>query len=333
MTILTGTITSSALDRPAGREPVWRRELRAEMVTLGPSVQQLVWAWLLRQRSENTAAAYGRDLRQWLAFCNGRGLDPLTVRRGHADAYGRWLQHERGLSGRTVARKLAATSSWYTYLVEEEVLDSNRVALANRPEINRGESSTRSLTESEARAMVHAAVRDHGPRRERTAAIIALMLMVGPRVSEVCALTLASLGWERGMRTVRIVGKGGTIRTRRLPEEAGRLLDAYLAVRGEGPGPLFVTAGGRAMGRDAVEDLVKRVARQAGLHRPDRVTPHALRHTFATLAKERGSSMDEIQEALGHASAQTTRIYIHSAERLENDPSARVGSVLAPATA
>lgn len=332
--VLVGEVVGSALDHPASaKEPAWQRQLRAELAVLEPSVQQLVWAWLLRQRSQHTAAAYGRDLREWLAWCAGRGFDPLTVRRGHADAYGRWLQHERALSGRTAARKLAAVSSWYAYLLQEEVIDANRFALANRPEINRTESSTVSLTESEARAVVAAAVRDHGPRRERTAAIVALMLMVGPRVSEVCTLTPASLGWERGMRTVRIVGKGGTIRTRRLPEEAGRLLDAYLAVRGEGPGPLFVTAGGRAMGRDAVEDLVKRIARDAGLHRPDRVTPHALRHTFATLAKERGSSMDEIQEALGHASAQTTRIYIHSAERLENDPSARVGSVLAPATA
>lgn len=332
MTILTGTITSSALDRPAGREPVWRRELRAEMVTLGPSVQQLVWAWLLRQRSENTAAAYGRDLRQWLAFCNGRGLDPLTVRRGHADAYGRWLQHERGLSGRTVARKLAATSSWYTYLVEEEVLDSNRVALANRPEINRGESSTRSLTESEARAMVHAAVHDHGRQRERSAAIIALMLTVGPRVAEVAALSVSSLGFERGMRTVRIVGKGGKVRLRHLPELAAELLDAYLAVRGPAAGPLFVTSSGRPMLTDAIEDLVKRIARQAGLHRPETVTPHSLRHTFATLAQERGASRDEIQDALGHASAETTRVYLHAVKRLENDPSARVASVLGSTT-
>lgn len=332
--IITGVVVGSALDRPAagGREPAWRRQLRAELGVLEPDVQHLVWAWLLRQRSPHTAAAYGRDLREWLAWCRERDLDPLAARRGHADAYGRWLEYERGLSARSAARKLAAASSWYTYLVQEEVLDSNRVALANRPEINRGESSTRSLTESEARAMVAAAVRDHGRHRARTAAIVALMLSVGPRVSEVCALTLASLGWERGMRTVRVVGKGGKVRTRRLPEDVGLLLDAYLEVRGEVPGPLFVTDGGRAMGRDALEDLVKRVARQAGLHRPESVTPHSLRHTFATLAQERGASRDEIQDALGHASAETTRVYLHGVARLENDPSDRVVGVLGLST-
>ncbi|MGV9535034.1 tyrosine-type recombinase/integrase [Streptosporangium sandarakinum] len=330
--ILTGTIVGTALDRPAAgvKEPAWQRQLRAELATLGPSVQQLVWAWLLRQRSEHTAAAYGRDLREWLAWCAERGLDPLAVRRAHGDAYGRHLEHGRGLSGRTAARKLAAVSSWYTYLLQEEAIDANRFALANRPEINRGESSTRSLTESEARALVAAAVRDHGRQRERSAAIVALMLTVGPRVAEVVALTMASLGYERGMRTVRIVGKGGKVRLRHLPELAGQLLDAYLVVRGPAPGPLFVTASGRAMLTDAVEDLVKRLAGQAGLHRPETVTPHSLRHTFATLAQERGASPDEIQDALGHASAATTRIYLHAPKRLENDPSARVASVLGP---
>lgn len=329
-TILTGRIVGADLDRPAagGREPAWRRQLRDELVVLDRDVQQLVWAWLLRQRSVNTVEAYARDLREWLAWCRERDLDPLAVRRGGADAYGRWLEHERGLAGRTAARKLASVSSWYEYLTEEEVLDVNRVRRANRPEINRDESSTGSLTESEARAMVAAAVRDHGRHRARTAAVIALMLAVGPRVSEVCALTLASLGWERGMRTVRIVGKGGKIRARRLPEEAAPILDAYLAERGDAPGPLFLTDGEKAMGRDAVAELVKRIARQAGLYRPERVTPHTLRHTFATLAKERGASMDEIQEALGHASARTTQIYVHAAARLESDPAVRVAGVL-----
>lgn len=329
MTVLVGEIVDSALALSGqGREPLWKGQLRSELASLEPSVQQLVWAWLLRQRSKNTVEAYGRDLREWLLFCRGRGLDPLAVRRGGADAYGRWLEHERGMTGRTAARKLASVSSWYEYLTEEEVLDVNRVRRARRPETNRDESSTGSLTESEARAMTYAAIRDHGRHRARTAAIVALMLSVGPRVSEVCALQLVSLGWERGMRTVRIAGKGGKIRARRLPEEAAPLLDAYLAERGDAPGPLFITGGGKAMGRDAVADLVKRIARQAGLYRPERVTPHTLRHTFATLAKERGASMDEIQEALGHASARTTQIYVHAAARLESDPAVRVAGVL-----
>lgn len=139
---------------------------------------------------------------------------------------------------------------------------------------------------------------------------------------------MSSLGYERGMRTVRIVGKGEKIRTRQLPPEAGAAIDAYLAVRGSTPGPLFVTASGKAMHTRDIAHLVKRVARQAGLFMPERVTPHTLRHTFATLAEERGSSVRQIQDALGHASADTTEIYLHAPKRLENDPSVQVAKVL-----
>lgn len=327
--VLAGAVVGSELTRSAGtREPQWKRHLRAELVTLQPDVQQLVWAWLLRQRSEHTAAAYGRDLREWLAFCNERDLDPLSVTMGHGDAYGRWLERGRGLSARSAARKLAAVSSWYTYLVKAGVLESNRFRDANRPETNRKESKTVGLTESEAWAFNRAAQLDHGRQRLRTAAIVALMLSVGPRVAEVVSLRLDSLGWERGMRTVRIVGKGGKMRTRQLPEEAGQAVDTYLAVRGDAPGPLFLTSSGKALATSYVADLVQRLARDAGLHRPERVTPHTLRHTFATLAHERGASPREIQDALGHSSIETTEIYLHSPRRLENDPSVKVAKVL-----
>lgn len=328
--VLEGRIIGSGLDpKVAGaREPLWRRQLRGEVLLLQPSIQQLVWAWLLHQRSEHTSAAYGRDMREWLAFCNERDLDPLTVTRGHGDAYGRWLEQVRRLSARSAARKLASVSSWYAYLVEESTIDANKFGGASRPETNRDESKTVGLTESEARAMVRAAATDHGRQRLRTAAIIGLMIALGPRVAEVVSLTTGSLGYERGMRTVRIVGKGKTIRTRQVPPDAGGAIDAYLAVRGDSPGPLFLTASGKAMRTGDVFDLVKRIARQAGLFMPERVHPHTLRHTFATLAVERGASPSHVQHALGHKSLKTTQIYLHASKQLEDDPSMQVAKVL-----
>lgn len=310
------------------RTALWERSLRAEVATLAPNVQQLVWAWLLRQRSVHTRAAYGRDLAEWLAFCAGREVDPLRVTVGHGDAYGRWLQEERGLSARSAARKLAAVSSWYAYLVRSKVLAANEFAGANRPEQNRGESRTVGLTESEARALMRAAMSDHGRQRLRTAAILALMLSVGPRVAEVVSLTMADLGFEREMRTVRISGKGGKVRARQLPEQAAAMLDAYLEQRGDAPGPVFATASGRPLLTGDVFKLVRRLAREAGLHRPERVTPHTLRHTFAVLAEERGAKVSQIQDALGHASIQTTQIYLAARRRLEDDPSPKVAAVL-----
>lgn len=329
MTVLVGHIVDSALASPnQGREPLWKQQLRGEMALLQPSIQELVWGWLMHQQSPHTSAAYGQDLREWLAFCNGRGFDPLAVTRGQGDTYGRLLQQVRGLGGRSTARKLAAISSWYTYLLEEDAIDANRFAGVRRPETNRKESSTVSLTESEARAMVHAAVHDHGRQKLRTAAIIPFMLSVGPRASEVGALTRASLGYEFDMQTVKIVGKGGKIRTRHIPEETMEVLDPYLARCDAARGPLFATASGGVFLRNELFDLVKRVARQAGLHRPERVTPHSLRHTFATLAMERGASLDDVADALGHESTDTTKIYVHARKRLENDPSSKVAKVL-----
>lgn len=328
MTVLVGQIVDSGLAPTSqGKEPLWKQQLRGEMTLLQPSIQELVWAWLSRQRSPHTAAAYGRDLREWLAFCTKYDLDPLTVDVGHGDVYARSLQ-VRGLSDRSAARKLAAVSSWYTYLVRRRAIRVNEFAGANRPETNRKESKTVGLTESEARALIRAAMTDHGAQQLRTAAIIGLMLAVGPRVAEVVALRLDSLGYEREMRTVRIVGKGGKIRTRQLPGEAGETLDAYLAVRGNFPGPLFVTRTNKSMSTRDVASLVRRMAKEAGLFKPERVTPHTLRHTFATLAEERGSSVREIQDALGHESTATTEIYLHAPKRLENDPSVKVAKVL-----
>lgn len=328
MTVLVGQIVDSSLAPSTGKqEPLWKQQLRGEMAFLLPSIQELVWAWLMRQKSPHTAAAYGRDLREWLSFCNEHDLNPLTVDVGHGDAYARSLQI-RGLSARSAARKLAGVASWYTYLVRRRAIKANEFGGANRPETNRNESKTVGLTETEAAAMVRAAIRDTYKYRLRTAAIIGLMISVGPRVAEVVALQLSSLGYERGMRTVRIVGKGEKIRTRQLPAEAGEILDAYLAERGDDPGPLFVTASGQPMRTRDVTDLVARIAKQAGLFMPERVTPHTLRHTFATLAEERGSTVREIQDALGHASATTTEIYLHAPKRIENDPSVRVAKVL-----
>jgi site-specific recombinase XerD len=328
VSLLLDHVHAPAPDRPVKPLPLWQRRLTAEIATMDVSVKQIVWAWLLHQRSEHTSKAYGTDLREWLAFCAERDVDPLEVTRGHGDAYRGWLERTRGLSGRSAARKLAAVSSWYTYLVEESVLDANRFAGARRPEINRRESSTVSLTESEAQAMVRAAVDDHGRQRLRTAAVLPMLLMVGPRAAEVVSLAPASLGFEQGMRTVRIVGKGGVIRTRHLPDEASETMDAYLDSRGSAAGPLFVTARWRAMLTGEVSEMVKRIARQAGLYRPERVTPHMLRHTFATLAVARGATLREVQYALGHASVDTTEIYVDAPKRLENDPSVRVAKVL-----
>ncbi|MEV8639077.1 tyrosine-type recombinase/integrase [Streptosporangium sp. NPDC051023] len=300
-------------------------------------ISRLTIGWLWSFSSSHTRRAYERNLREWLEFCSARGQDPLTVTRGHGNIYARMLeQGDPPPSPKTVSQKLAAVSSWYTYLALEDAIPANKFGGASRPKVERGHTETAGLEKSEALALVAAADAGSGRAKLRTAAMVRFMLSMGPRVAEVSSITVGSLGFERGFRTARIVGKGQKVRIRSMTVATMLALDAYLEDRlarsGAGmlepSAPLFATSSGRPVPTRYIFDLVRRVAREAGLEYPDRVTPHALRHTFATLGSEEGASLDELQEALGHASPETTKIYIHARNRLERDPSQRVGLIL-----
>lgn len=282
-------------------------------------IQRLTMDWLLSFASAATRRAYRTHLGQWLAFAGDAGIDPLTATRGDGHLWARWLEvPPRNSKPATVAAKMAAVSSWYTYLLEEDAIAAARFTAASRPKLDRMHSETVGLTEAEARALIAAADADRAQAALRTAAVIRLMLAIGPRVAEVCALEVASLGYERGHRTVRIVGKGQKVRLRNLPPAPAAAVDRYLEARARAEGvavaelngPLFVTSTGRSVGSRYLFDLVQRIARDAGLEQPERVTPHALRHTFATVADERGAPMSHLQDALGHSSPETTRRYI-----------------------
>ncbi|GIH26096.1 tyrosine recombinase XerC [Acrocarpospora phusangensis] len=334
MTVIDHVPAGATVEQPVPL-PAWRRNLAGAIGRMDVSVQQLVWAWLLAQRSPHTREAYGRDLTQWLTFLADRDVDPLQVRRGHGDAYGRWLEEHRGLEPRSAARKLSAVSSFYAYLEAEEITP-NRVRKTTRPKVDRMQAETRGLSEDEARDLIAAADRDDGRARLRSSALIRFMLELGPRVSETLALTVGSLGFERGFRTVRIVGKGNKVRMRNVPPAAAAALGAYLEARAHAlkvevldpDAPLFATSTGGRMTRQQVAELTVRLARRAGLEHPESVTPHSLRHTFATVGEERGASVKQLQHALGHASSSTTDIYIHARDQLERDPSQLVAAVL-----
>jgi len=131
-------------------------------------------------------------------------------------------------------------------------------------------------------------------------------------VSEVCGADVADLGHDSGHRTVRLRMKGGKTRTRAVPPPVAAAIDAHLAGRGEGP--LFTTADGRRLDRHGVARFVRRAAVTAGLAAADKITPHSFRHAWATLARERGATLEERQYALGHADPRTTQRYDRARE-------------------
>ena len=294
-------------------------------VTLGDPAEQVTEAWLANRRlSEHTRAAYRRDVAGWLAWCGERGLDPLRATFLDVNAYARALE-ARPLAAATVARKLSGVSSWYDFLVKLRAVDGNPVGGADRPYVSRDHSATVGLTPDE----VDALLAEAAAAGARHHALLIMLADLGLRVGELVGLDLDDLGWERGHRTVRFVGKGGRPRRRALTPGAAAALDDYLRTRGGEPGPLFVTATGARLDRHAVFRLVRRLAGRAGIPAAERLSPHSLRHAFATTARSEGVPLEDVQDAMGHADPRTTRRYDRDRHNLDRDPAYTIAAARA----
>jgi integrase/recombinase XerD len=288
--------------------------------------------WLANRRlSEHTREAYRRDVAAFLAWCTENDVDPRQARFTHINQYARALESTvdprsgRTLAPTTVSRKLSGLSSWYDFLLKMDLIPANPVGGADRPYVDRDHSTTVGMSAAEVDALLRAA-RDDSARHH---AIIALLADLGLRVSEVCKLNLADLGHERGHRTVRFVGKGGRPRRRALAPGTADTLDHYLSERArlagvevdDLSGPVFVTQSGASIDRNAVFRLVRRLAEKAGIPSAGRLSPHSLRHAFATTARSEGVPLEDVQDAMGHADPRTTRRYDRDRHNLDRDPS------------
>lgn len=289
-----------------------------------------------------TRAGYRVDVLQWLDWCSRRAvpgddgqpspapINPLEARFTHVNAFARRL--EERMAPTTVARKLSAVSSWYTFLVRLGVLASNPAGDADRPKVDRDYTATASLTEVDATAVLREAVAD-GPR---SAALFGLLLHLGVRVSEACGATVGDLGWREGHRVLLVHGKGRKRIVRALPAPTARAVDRYLVWRAEVEGvavedltgPLLVTSGGRALDRAYVFRTLRRLARRAGVVNAEVLSPHVLRHTWNATARRRRASLEARQIAMGHADPRTTRRYDQAARSLDEDPAYLVAAAV-----
>jgi integrase/recombinase XerD len=296
-------------------------------------VTLLVTAWLSASQSENTRAAYARDIGimprrrpsrapSWLAWCGQQGVHPVTGVTGlHVARYARHLD-DAGLSPASAARKLAAISSWYAWLARRGHISANPAAGIARPRGSPAAPPAPSLTQAQARKLLHAADQAPGPQRARTAALVALLLFTGARLNEITGADISDLGINQG-RPVLWVTRGKSRQGLPLPGPAATRIDAYLASR---PGPpdvpvLFPTGTGRRLFPADVRHTVLRLATRAGLPADlaSHLGPRALQHTFATLYLQAGGSPGDLHHAIGHTDPRTTRQYISAA------PAARPG--------
>jgi len=263
-----------------------------------------------KHASPHTIRAYGRDLAQWVRFVAQSERADAVAARLELGATTRdvraWLAalHGRGLDAVSVARKLAAVRSLYRFLARRGVVRRNPAREVRAPRVAR--KLVTFLPTDEAKAMVDARALG-GDARERDVAVLEMLYATGLRVSELAGLDLDAV--DRDARTVRVLGKGGKERMVPYGAPAARALDTYLGRRATDRGPVFVNARGGRLTPRSIHTIVRRAARAAGVTR--RVSPHTLRHTFATHLLDGGADLRMIQELLGHSRLSTTQRYTH----------------------
>jgi integrase/recombinase XerD len=265
-------------------------------------LRQATAEWLLKKKSANTRAAYRRDLEGdasamevpgWLVWCADRSLSPLNAINVHVNAYVCAME-AAGCSRATVARRLSVISSWYTHLLAEEICARNPVTSVTRPEIDRDVSRTTGLDKDEtARLLATASVMGI-----RSSALVQLLLYTGLRVGTVLLADVGDLGYDGRHRTLEMTSKGRTVRRASIPSRACEALGEYLAARGDPADsePLFATATGERLDEPYVWRLVRRIGRKAQIPSAHQVSPHSLRHTFATQARDLGAPSKTLSE-------------------------------------
>jgi len=261
-----------------------------------------------RRLSEYTVDAYASDLIKYFTWLSGRGFgSPEGVRTADLERY-LSEEGERGLSARTLARRLSCLRGFYGYMRRRRRLDGDPTEGLEPP--RRERSLPRVLSVDEARRLVESA--DPGrPAGLRDRAVLEVMYGSGLRVSEVLCLDAGALRLREGF--LRVVGKGDKERAVPLTRPSVRALRAYLdrgrphLVRDRDPGPLFLNQRGGKLSRMGLWRILRHYAVAAGVETD--FHPHMLRHSFATHLLEGGADLRVIQELLGHASVTTTQIY------------------------
>ena len=240
-------------------------------------------------------------------------MHPVTGVTGlHVARYARQLD-AAGLSPATAARKLAAVSGWYAWLARRGHITASPAAGIARPRAGPGRPPTPALTPDQALALIHAADTAPGPQRARTAALVAVLLFTGARVSEVTGADVGDLGTEQGHRVLRVTRTNGRRQSLALPGPAASRIDAYLAGRPglTGVPVLFATRTGKRLFAADIRQAVRRLATRAGLPAgiTSRLGPRVLRHSFAALYFDAGRSPRDLHSALGHAGPRATQRY------------------------
>lgn len=265
--------------------------------------------------SENTIAAYRNDLSQFHIFLgtinlNGNSTDWRRITKDSIVTYVLDLK-ERKYAEASVARKVAAVKSFFQYLQAEGMIQRNPTETLESPRV--GKSLPRPLTVKQVDELLEQPAKKNTPESLRDQAMLELLYATGLRVTELVSLDLDSISLDPRSPTVRCLGKGAKERAIPIHEQALRALIAYLndgrprLVKNKKERALFVNRRGERLTRQGFWLILKQYARQANID--GSVTPHSLRHSFATHMLKGGAPLRNVQELLGHANISTTQVY------------------------
>jgi integrase/recombinase XerD len=286
-----------------------------------------------RGLSANTTAAYRTDLEQFGAFVRERhlaGWNAVT----HEDMLAFMLfLRERRYANSTVARRTAAVKSFYAYLAAEGLAPGDPTEQIDSPKVDR--YLPKSLTPTQVDELLELPLRDPTPERLRDKGMLELLYATGMRVSELVALNLKDLNMES--ESVRCIGKGGRERILPISGSATTALEEYLDIaraqlaRGaaQKTEALFLNHRGKRLTRQGFWLILKGYAEDMGL---GDLTPHMLRHSFATHMLSGGADIRSVQALLGHASLSTTQIYTQLNQPAEPRRPTKLDSAVADAS-
>ena len=270
-----------------------------------------------RAASDNTLAAYRRDLTDWISALKTLGQNLTRARTGHLETVlAKWAAS--GLAPSTSARKLSSAKQFYLFLQLENIRKDNPAHMLRGPKL--GRPLPKVMSESDVDRLFEVAEEDKSPKGIRLLCMLEIIYACGLRVSELVSLKLAAV--KRRDACLLIKGKGGRERIVPLTQAAQNAIKSWLKVRkqtlpdggGEnsaGETYLFPSRGKLGhMSRERFAQLLKILAGAAGLD-STQISPHVLRHAFATHLLANGADIRSVQKLLGHADISTTQIYTH----------------------
>jgi len=271
-----------------------------------------------RGRSANTVAAYRRDLDRYVGYLESRELSlgdvTTTVVEDYVTAVRTGSDGRAPLAAGSAARSLAAVRGWHAFCVAEGQVDTNPAAAVRPP--SQGKRLPKAISTHDVERLLAAAGAGDGVAAVRNRALLELLYSTGARISEAVNLDIDDLDLTPGLEAVRLFGKGSKERVVPVGSFAVEALQAYLVrtrpvfiAAGRGTPAVFLNTRGARLSRQSAWQVLRSSAEAAGLPGAEHISPHTLRHSFATHLLSGGADVRVVQELLGHASVTTTQLY------------------------